>query len=262
MAVLPKVHIPVTVDTKGVDTGLKSAEAKVRASTSRMARTVATAPAAPSRTGAIGRAATSAAFSKIGGGPLGGIVGAAGTAGAPAAGVAGMLLLANTIDQALRQVSTGATEALRTFNETGKQTFAANENVLRALANLEKRQESAGRGGFTEAFIASSAARTGGGGAGVLSEFGTGGRLLMAGIGAVAGGAVAGTAGVEALAATATNETEARRFQNALVEERRAREAEGYRSFWEAPISYLADTIAGSVYDTNWTEAKYVARSI
>ena len=134
MAVLPKVHIPVTVDTKGVDTGLKAAEAKVRASTTRMSRTVAAAPAAPSRASAIGRAATSAAFSKIGGGPLGGIVGAAGAGAAPAAGIVGTLLLANTIDQALRQVATGATEALRTFNETGKQTFAANENVLRALA--------------------------------------------------------------------------------------------------------------------------------
>lgn len=262
MAVLPKVHIPVTVDTKGVDTGLKAAEAKVRASTTRMSRTVAAAPAAPSRASAIGRAATGAAFSQIGGGPLGGIVGAAGAAAAPAAGIVGTLLLANTIDQALRQVATGATEALRTFNETGKQTFAANENVLRALANLEKRQEGQGKGGFTEAFIATSAAKAGGGIAGTLSEFATGGRLLMAGIGAVAGGAVAGTAGVEALAATTTNETEARRFQNALVEERRAREAEGYRSFGQAPLSYLSDKLFGAFYDTNWSDAKYVARSI
>jgi len=258
VATLPKVHIPISVDTRGVDAGLRTAEQKVRASTSRMSRTV----GEPSRAGAIGRAATSAALSRVGGGALGGVVGAAGAGAAPVAVGAGMVLLANTIDQALRQVTTGATEALRTFNETGKQTFAANSEVLKAFAALERKQEIAGRGGFTEAFISASAARPGGGAAAAAGEFATGGRLLMAGIGAVAGGAVSGTAGVEALMATTTNESEAKRFANALEEERRARAAEGYRSAWEAPLSYLADTLFGSFYDTGWSEAKYVARSL
>lgn len=134
---LPKIHVPMTVSTDGVDRGLKAAEAKMRASTRRMSRMSAAGPGVGGGGGMLGNlgmAAGRAGMTLGGVGMLGGVASALGPIGMAVGAIAGAAVLIDRIGEAAR----GAGEALKQFEETGKQTFAVNSIVLQRLAEAEK----------------------------------------------------------------------------------------------------------------------------
>lgn len=140
---LPKVHIPMSVDTRGIDSGLSAAERKVRASAKRMA-------AIEARSGggmtgerlALGRKTLGMALQRSGvGGGIGEMAGMAlggGGIGLAAAGLTAGFLAFDVASRALKDAVTGASDAFKQFNETGEQTFAANARVLAGLAKIEE----------------------------------------------------------------------------------------------------------------------------
>ena len=140
---LPKVHIPMAVDTRGIDSGLSAAEQKVRASAKRMA-------AIEARSGggltgerlALGRKTLGMALQRSGvGGGIGEMAGmalAGGGVGLAAAGLSAGFLAFDVASRALKDAVTGASDALKRFHETGEQTFAANARVLAGLAKIEE----------------------------------------------------------------------------------------------------------------------------
>ena len=132
---LPKIHVPMTVSTDGVDAGLKAAEAKMRASTRRMSRMSAAGPGiGGGMLGKVGEAVGRTGMTLGGIGMLGSVAGALGPVGLAVGAIAGAAVLIDRIGEAAR----GAGEALKQFEETGKQTFAVNSIVLQRLAEAEK----------------------------------------------------------------------------------------------------------------------------
>lgn len=153
---LPKVHIPVTVTTEGVDKGLSQVEEKMRRAAARMKRLGGTAAGGPQKGGGFAAAAPKAtAF--LGGvgklGPAAGLLGGLGAAGAALAAPLAAFGMASQQVALLAQMTKGATEALATFKATGEQTFAANSVILERLARLESgAQLAAAVPGVSEAF--------------------------------------------------------------------------------------------------------------
>lgn len=143
---LPKVHIPMAVDTRGIDTGLSAAERKIRASAGRIAAMEAR-QASASRL-ALGRRTLGMALQRSGiGGGIGEMAGMAlggGAVGLAAAGLAAGFMAFDVASRGLKDAVTGAAAALKQFEETGKQTFAANETILRGLAKMEEQTKGPG----------------------------------------------------------------------------------------------------------------------
>lgn len=140
---LPTVHIPMAVDTRGIDSGLSAAERKVRASARKMA-------AIEARSGggmtgerlALGRKTLGMALQRSGvGGGIGELAGMAlggGTIGLAAAGLSAGFLAFDFASRKLSESIRGASAAFDQFNQTGQQTFAASARVLEGLAKMEE----------------------------------------------------------------------------------------------------------------------------
>ena len=219
---LPKVNIPMTVDTTGVDRGIKDAERKLSAASRRLARTSASATSGGAGLTA-GKAGIAATLGAGGLGRIGGIAGAMGVNPATAA-LAGITLpfaVAGAINNLMKEATTGAMAALEEFKKTGTQTFAANSVLLERLARLEAAQpQNAPTMG--QAFVAAG----GEGGAFTWAkQFKEGATMLSAFAGAIAAGKSGAEAVGEASLAVTTNETMARRTQAAIDAAAREREA-------------------------------------
>jgi len=154
-ASLPKVHIPVTVTTDGVDKGLSQVEEKMRRSAAKMkrlgqataggpAKAAGFAPMAPKATAFLG------GVGKLG--PLSGLLGGLGAGGLAAAAPLAVFGMAASQVQQLAAMTKGATEALAKFRETGEQTFAVNSAVLERLAAAEAGAQAAAKMGAMDAF--------------------------------------------------------------------------------------------------------------
>lgn len=217
---LPKVHVPITVDTRGVDTGLAKAEAKLKASTTRMAKTSA---AGPSGGGlSLARAGFAGLGSAGGLGPLSGVLGAgmagAGPLGAVAAGAVIPVAISNAVNRMIDTASKGAMEALKDFRETGKQTFAANQIVLERLAAVDLQRQMTAMPSPGQAFVGAMAGE--GGQMGPLASWASSmkeGMTILAGyLGAQAGGKSVEVSALEASLAATTNESMARRLQETI----------------------------------------------
>jgi hypothetical protein len=148
---LPKINVPVTVSTEGVDKGLRDAERKMRASADRMSKMQ------PSKAAGAFKAAGQSALSLGGFGAIGGAAGALGTAGAGIAVALSPFIAAAKIMDTVATASKGAGKALEEFRRTGEQTVAMNSVILERLAGMEKMSQQAERGGFFKSFVAASA---------------------------------------------------------------------------------------------------------
>jgi len=158
VANLPKLNIPVTVSTAGVEKGLKAAEAKVDASARRMATKSAKAAAA----GASGASLAQRVAPVVGGvgklGAFGGFAAGFGGAGIAVAAPFALVNMARAYVDTLAAATAGANDALAKYRLTGELTKGMNVPMLTRMAALERQaQADAAKPGFMESFALASA---------------------------------------------------------------------------------------------------------
>lgn len=233
MSRLPTAVIPVTVDTRDVDAGVRHIQHKMAGLQKKLAKMQ---PA-----GALGgglKASQGTAF--LGGvgklGPAAGLLGGMGAGGMAAAAPAALAMMARGHVEAMAALTKGATDALNQFKRTGEQTFAINSEVLARLADAERGAQAAARvPGYREAF---QIGMTGPdqGGAGTLEQIST----FMSQASAAAGAFLGGKSLEEAaLAAQLVTATEAQ--AKAIGEELRRLEQERMRGETSALSSALGN---------------------
>jgi hypothetical protein len=243
-ASLPKLHLPVTVTTDGVDAGLSAVERKARAAAGRIAAINArAAKSAGAGTGAgagIGKAATASALGIGGFGAIGGVAGALGTTGAGIAVGLAPFIAAGKLMSVFNEATKGANDALKQFNETGSQVFAANSAILERLAIMES--TTARQMGLGKAFVAAGASTGGqpGGLFGWAREFSNGMEIIASAIGAAVSGKTASQIANE-MALGQANEGGAPIIAARIREQQRIDEATGTAGALSRPLSALAD---------------------
>ena len=145
---LPPLKVVGQVDTSQMAAGLKSAEAKVKASQKRMAAM------------SSARSAATPAMGMLGGGAIGGAMGGLGALG-PVGMAVGLglgvitapFLAASKVLETFRSATEGSTVALKTFKDTGVLAPGMNSTVLEALSKKEAfAAEAAGGATFEQAF--------------------------------------------------------------------------------------------------------------
>jgi hypothetical protein len=153
MSKLPPLKVVGQVDTSQMAAGLKSAEAKVKASQKRMAAM------------SSARGAATPAIGMLGGGAIGGAMGGLGSLG-PAgmalglglAAITAPFLAASKILETFKGATEGSTAALKTFQETGVMAPGMNSTILAALSAKEKgAAEAAGGVTLAQAFVSGTA---------------------------------------------------------------------------------------------------------
>jgi hypothetical protein len=243
VAKIAPLNVPVTVDTSGMDKGLKTAEQKMKRSAERMNK-------AAAGGGAAGRASKGVAMagaSTLGFGAAGGALGAMGGVGFAVGAVAAPFLAAGRMAQSLADATKGATDQLKTFKESGEVGTFGNRLMLETLSSMEAAAQARVSGpSFAQQFFAGEKLA---GGAGptnteTFMDFwnSAGGRL-----GAILGGASWEESGMIQPALEAPEGPIAERRRQQLESEQRAIRSEGYSSFGEAPLSWLAETIARAI---------------
>lgn len=165
---LPTAVIPVTVDTRDVDSGVRHIEHKMAGLQRKLSRMK---PAAAGGVGPKAGAATAFMGSVGRLGPAAGMLGPMGAAGAALAAPLALAGFARANVEAMAQLTKGATDAFAQFQRTGEQTFAVNSEVLRLLAANERSAEAAAKvPGFMDAARMGSMTSVDQGGAGVLER--------------------------------------------------------------------------------------------
>ena len=232
MSALPTLNIPVVVNTAQVEPAMKKVEKTVADSAARIAKT---------------RAAIMPGLGALGAGPVGGVLGGLGGLGAGfGAGAIGIglglapFLAASRMVKIFENETKGASDALRQFNETGTQTFAANSELLKRFADMEQQAQRAKTPSLVQAF-------TGGFASGAdestvayiarsLDEFSS---QVAAFTGAFVSGKSLPIATMEAQLATA-GEARAKDLSRAIREQQRIEQAEPWAGL-EAPLSAIAE---------------------
>lgn len=242
MAKIAPLNVPVTVDTSGMDKGLKQAEQKMRRSAQRMAKA--------SSEGGGGRASKGIAMagaSTLGFGAAGGALGAMGGVGFAIGAVAAPFLAAGRMAEALANATKGATEQLKAFKETGEVGAFGNKLMLETLARMEAAAQARVAGPTaTQQFFAGEKL-AGGAGPTFTETFMDFWKAAAGRAGAVLGGASLAESGMIQAALEAPEGPIADRRRRQLESEQRAMRSEGYSSFGSAPLSWLAETIAHAV---------------
>lgn len=232
MSALTTLNIPVTVHTDQVAPAMKKVEKTVADSAARIGKI---------------RTAMMPGLGALGAGPAGGVLGGLGGLGAGfGAGAIGIglglapFLAASRMVKIFENETKGASEALRQFNETGTQTFAANSELLKRFAEMEQQAQRAKTPSLSQAF-------TGGFASGAdestvayiarsLDEFST---QVAAFTGAFVSGKSLPIATMEAQLATA-GEARAKDVSRAIREQQRIEQAEPWAGL-EAPLSAIAE---------------------
>jgi hypothetical protein len=204
MSRLPTAVIPVTVDTRNVDAGVRHIQHKMQGLQKKLSKMQ---PA-----GALGgglRASQGTAF--LGGvgklGPAAGVLGGMGGAGAALAAPAALAMIARAHVQALAAMTKGASDAFASFRQTGEQTFAVNSAVLKVLAETERSAQAAAKvPGFLQSFQIGGAAIADGGGPGTMEQISTFMSQMSAAAGAFMGGGTFRESSIAALMVTASEE--------------------------------------------------------
>ncbi len=203
-ASLPKVNIPVTVDSRGVDAGIARIQGKMAGLQKKLEKM--------QPTGGLGgslKASQGTAF--LGGvgklGPAAGLLSGMGGAGAAIAAPAALAMMARAHVEAMAAMTKGASDAFASFKLTGEQTFAVNSAVLKVLAETEKSaQAAAAVPGYLESFRIGGAAVQDQGGAGILDQISTGISQGMAAAGAYMSGGTLRESAIAALMVTASEQ--------------------------------------------------------
>ena len=248
---IPKVNIPLTVNTTGMDAPLKAAERKVRATADRIAK-MKTGSGGGGGGMALGKAASQAGLSMGGFGALGAVGGAMGGAGA-GVGLALSPFIASTAILSMFDAATkGASDALAKFQGGAEQTFAKNGVILERLASMEKTSGSVGKGTMAQAFLSGSSTDGQAGGAVKwANEFQDGARIFAAGVGAFLSGKTWEQVKNEASLATA-NDSGAAIIKRNMEQQRIVDTAEGYQGFGAAPISWAFDRAIENSSTLQW----------
>ena len=148
MSALPSLNIPIAVNTSRMESDLRDAERKMKASAARMGRI---------------RAATTPAVGALGGGAVGSVLGGVAAAGGGSLAALGLAAAVPIygLARAFTAIQDSATGALKAMQE-GNQQFAANQVHMQRLVRAE-----AGAAGGQELNLARSftAGAMGGGGA-------------------------------------------------------------------------------------------------
>jgi hypothetical protein len=210
---LPRVNIPVTVDSRGVDAGVARIQGKMLGLQKKLERMQ---PAGPLGGGLKAQQAT--AF--LGGvgklGPAAGLMGGMGAAGAAIAAPLALMSYAREHVEAMAAMTKNASEAFEQFKKTGEQTFAVNSEVLRRLAEEERGAQTAAKvPGFMDAMRLAMMGPDQGGDSIMeqLSEFRT---RAGSHLGAFLGGKTFREGQLEADLATTTNEAQAKAIADEL----------------------------------------------
>ena len=201
---LPEVKIPVTVDTRDVDSGVRAIQYKMAALQKKLG--------GMGTAGALGgglKASQATAF--LGGvgklGPAAGVLGGMGGAGAALAAPAALAMLARAHVDAMASMTKGASDAFASFKLTGEQTFAVNSAVLKVLAETEKSAQAAAKvPGYLESFRIGGAAIADQGGPGTMEQISTFLSQMSAAAGAFMGGGTFRESSLAALMVTASEE--------------------------------------------------------
>jgi hypothetical protein len=221
MSRLPTAVIPVTVDTRNVDAGVRHIQHKMQGLQKKLSKMQ---PA-----GALGgglRASQGTAF--LGGvgklGPAAGVLGGMGGAGAALAAPLALGNMARAQVEALAQMTKGATEAFATFKQTGEQSFAINSAILKVLAETERSAQAAAEvPGFMKSFqIGGAMVKDAGGGAGIMEQISTFRSQLGAAIGSYLSGGTFKEAAIAGYSVTAS-EQQAEAITRAIKEANEAR---------------------------------------
>lgn len=246
MGKIAPLNVPVTVDTSGMDKGLRQAEQKMRKGAERINK----AGASTVGGGAGGRASKGIAMagaSTLGFGAAGGALGAMGAAGFAIGAVAAPFLAAGRMAEALANATKGATEQLKAFKETGEVGAFGNKLMLETLARMEAAAQARVAGPTaTQQFFAGEKL-AGGAGPTFTETFMDFWKAAAGRAGAVLGGASLAESGMIQAALEAPEGPIAERRRRQLESEQRAMRSEGYSSLGSAPLSWLAETIAHAV---------------
>lgn len=221
MTAITPLKIPITVNTTQVAPAMKSVEKTVANSAQRISQIRGAITPALGGLGLGQGASMLGGFTQLGGGAGAG----AAVLGAGALGLAAPLKLSEIYLSKMAEASRGASEALKQFNETGRQQYAANSAILQQYAQLEQRAKGlagdqtsltgnfmvgASRGGATS-FLDREAA--------IISE---GWKGIGAFLGTLAGGGSFREAALQEQLTGTMSETEAARIQTELAKARQA----------------------------------------
>lgn len=200
---LPNAVIPVTVDTRDVDSGVRHIEHKMAGLQRKLARMKPTAAAGGPKAGQA-----TAFMGSIGRlGPAAGMLAPMGGAGAALAAPLALAGFARANVEAMAQMTKGAQDAFMQFQRTGEQTFAINSEVLRLLAANEKSAQAAAKvPGFMEAARIGSMTSVDQGGAGILERLSTATSQFTAFLGAYMSGQGIKESVARSVVATTTDE--------------------------------------------------------
>jgi hypothetical protein len=232
MSALPTLNIPVVVNTEQVPVAMRKVEKTVADSAARIGKI---------------RTAMMPGLGALGAGPVGGVLGGlGGMGGAFGAGAIGIglglapFLAASKMMSIFETQTKGASDALKQFRETGVQTFAANSEILRRLADMEA-QAQRGRNpslaqAFTGGFAGGAEVSTVGYIAQSLDNFST---QVAAYTGALLGGKGTQIASMEAELSTA-GEARAKDITRSIREQQRIEQAEPWAGI-DQPLSAIAE---------------------
>jgi len=232
MSALTTLNIPVTVHTDQVAPAMKKVEKTVADSAARIGKI---------------RTAMMPGLGALGAGPVGGVLGGlGGLGGGFGAGAIGIglglapFLAASRMVKIFENETKGASDALKQFNATGTQTFAANSELLKRFAEMEQQAQLAKTPSLAQAFTGGFATgadeSTVGYIARSLDEFSS---QVAAYTGAVLAGKSLPIAGMESELATA-GESRAKDINRAIREQQRIEQAEPWAGI-EAPLSGIAE---------------------
>lgn len=238
MAKITPLNVPVTVDTSGMDKGLKDAERKMRRGAEKI-----NAASTGGKGAAAAKGISMAGASTLGFGAAGGALGAAGGAGFAIGAVAAPFLAAARMAESLAGATKGATAQLEEFRKTGEVGAFGNKLMLETLARMERAAQArvegptAAQGFFAAEKIAAGAGPTN------TETFMDWWDSSLATLGGILGGASWAEAQQISAALAAPEGAAGDRARSNMVSEQRGLRSEGYSSFWEKPLSFMAESM-------------------
>lgn len=220
MTAITPLKIPITVNTSQVAPAMKQVEKTVANSAQRISQIRGAITPALGGLGLGQGASMLGGFTQLGGGAGG----AAAAGGALALGMAAPIMGANKYFETMANSTKGASDALRQFNETGRQQYAANSVVLQQYADIEQRAKQL-MGGEMTSIVGNFLTAAGGGASPTRFEqelmvIKEGWKGIGAFLGTLIGGGSMREAGLQEQLTGTLSESEAQRLKMEIAKER------------------------------------------
>lgn len=238
MAKIAPLNVPVTVDTSGMDKGIRDAERKMKRGAQKI-----NAASTGGKGAAAAKGISMAGASTLGFGAAGGALGAAGGVGFAIGAVAAPFLAAARMAESLAGATKGATAQLEEFKKTGDVGAFGNKLMLETLSRMERAAQARVEGPtMAQGFFAAEKI-AGGAGPTNTETFMDWWDSSLSTLGAILGGASWEEAQRITQALAAPEGAVGDRMRANMVSEQRALRSEGYSSFGEKPLSFLAESL-------------------